>query len=180
MPKSYTYPTIYDNCLQIDISFLRKQGYFTQLKAVTLNWSRGSKNIGSISIQVNIRGEQPYIELDYKHKGEPRKYKVYLTSMTSNLNKGEIWYFVCPHTKKRCRKLYFIKGYFLHREAFKDCMYKIQTESKKNRQIIQQYKPMYKGNEYEQLLGKHFRHSYNGKPTKRYLRILKAMNLHTI
>ena len=62
---------------------------------------------------------------------EPRNYKVYLTSTPSNLNRGEIWYFICPQTKKRCRKLYSIGGYFLHREAFNGCMYKIQIESKK-------------------------------------------------
>lgn len=177
MPKPHTYPTLYDDCLQLDISFLRKQGYLklNQCKSYTHRWSRNGSPTGSILIKINTQSEQPYIELDYKYKGEARNYKVILVSMPSNLGKGLIWYFICPHTKKRCRKLYLIGGYFLHREAFKGCMYKIQIESKRSRQIIQKYKPMYKGNEYDQLKAKHFKHTYNGKPTKKYLRIIKKI-----
>jgi len=86
---------------------------------------------GSISINVNTQSEQPYIELDYNYRDKPRNYKVYLTSTPSNLDKGKIWYFLCPHTNKRCRKLYSIGGYFLHREAFKNCMYQSQSQTLK-------------------------------------------------
>lgn len=178
MPKPYTFPTLYNEALQISISKLKGWGYLVpgQIKSGTLNWSRNGNRTGSISIQVNTHSEQPYIELDYKYKDEPRKYKVYLTSTRSNLNLGEIWYFLCPQTKKRCRKLYSIGGYFLHREAFNGCMYETQTQSKKYRQLDKTLGAYFKSdNLYSELYKKNFKKTYAGKPTKKYLRIMEQI-----
>jgi hypothetical protein len=178
MAKFPTFPTLYNEALQIDISKLKGWGYLNpeQIKSGTLNWSRNGNPTGSISIQVNTHSEQPYIELDYKYRDEPRNYKVYLTSIPSNLGKGEIWYFICPHTKKRCRKLYLIGGYFLHREAFKGCMYETQTQSKKSRQLDKTLGAYFRTDQlYEQLYKKHFKKTYAGKPTKKYLRIMEQI-----
>jgi len=175
MPKPHTFPTLYNEALQIHISKLKGWGYLNpgQIKSGTLNWSRKGNPTGSISIQVNTHSKQPYIELDYKYRGEPRNYKVYLTSTPSNLNKGEIWYFICPQTKKRCRKLYLIGGYFLHREAFNGCMYETQTQSKKYRQLDKTLGAYFKSDAlYRELYKKNFKKTYAGKPTKRYLRII--------
>ncbi len=178
MPKPYTFPTLYNEALQIHISKLKGWGYLDpeQIKSGTLNWSRNGNPIGSISIKVNTHSEQPYIELDYKYREEPRNYKVYLTSTPSNLNRGEIWYFICPQTKKRCRKLYSIDGYFLHREAFNGCMYETQTQSKKYRQLDKTLGAYFKiDNLYSELYKKNFKKTYAGKPTKRYLRIMEQI-----
>ncbi len=178
MPKPYTFPTLYNEALQIDISKLKGWGYLDpeQIKSGTLNWSRNGNPIGSISIQVNTHSEQPYIELDYKYRDEPRNYKVRLVSIPSNLGKGLIWYFLCPQTKKRCRKLYSIGGYFLHREAFKGCMYETQTQSKKYRQLDKILGAYLKSdNLYSELYKKNFKKTYAGKPTKRYLRIMEQI-----
>lgn len=177
MPKPHTFPTLYNEALQIDISKLKGWGYFKpkQIKSGTLTWSRNGNPTGSISIQVNTRSEQPYIELDYKYRDEPRNYKVYLTSTPSNLKKGVVWYFVCPVTKKRCRKLYSIGGYFLHREAFNGCMYETQTHSKKYRQLDKLMAFLEIENLYSELYKKNFKKTYAGKPTKRYLRIMEQI-----
>ena len=178
MPKPYTFPTLYNEALQLSISKLKGWGYLAprQIKSGTINWSRDGTQTGSISITVNTRCEQPYIELNYKYKDEPRKYKVYLTSTRSNLDLGEIWYFVCPVTKKRCRKLYLIDGYFLHREAFNGCMYETQTHSKKYRQMDKTLGAYFKSdNLYSELYKKNFKKTYAGKPTKRYLRIMEQI-----
>lgn len=178
MPKPYTFPTLYNEALQIDISKLKGWGYFKpkQIKSGTLNWSRNGNPTGSISIVGNTQNEQPYIELDYKYKGEPRNYKVSLVSKPSNLGKGLIWYFLCPQTNKRCRKLYSIGGYFLHREAFNGCMYETQTQSKKYRQLDKTLGAYFRIDElYNQLHQKHFKKTYAGKPTKRYLRIMEQI-----
>ncbi len=178
MPKPYTFPTLYNEALQIHISKLKGWGYLDpkQIKSGTVNWSRNGNPTGSISIQVNTHSEQPYIELDYKYRDEPRNYKVYLTSTPSNLNKGKIWYFICPQTKKRCRKLYSIGGYFLHREAFNGCMYETQTQSKKNRQLDKTLGAYFKSdNLYSELYKKNFKKTYAGKPTKKYLRIMEQI-----
>jgi len=178
MPKPYTFPTLYNEALQISISKLKEWEYLNpeQIKSGTLTWSRNGNQTGSISIQVNTHSEQPYIELDYKYRDEPRNYKVSLVSMPSNLGKGLIWYFRCPETNKRCRKLYSIGGYFLHREAFNGCMYESQTQSKKYRQLDKTLGAYFRSDElYRQLYKKHFKKTYAGKPTKRYLRIMEQI-----
>ena len=178
MPKPYTFPTLYDEVLQLNISKLKGWGYLApgQIKSGSINWSRNGNRTGSISITANTRSEKPYIELDYKYKDQPRKYKVYLTSIRSNLDLGKIWYFLCPQTKKRCRKLYSVGGYFLHREAFNGCMYEIQTQSKKYRNLKNTFGTYLEYDEiYSELYKKHFKKQYAGKPTKRYLRIMEKI-----
>ena len=178
MPKPYTFPTLFDETLQISVSKLKGWGYLVpgQIKSGTLNWSRHGENTGSISITANTQNIHPYIELNYKYKDEPRKYKVYLTSTRSNLDLGEIWYFVCPQTKKRCRKLYSIGGYFLHREAFNGCMYETQTQSKKYRELEKTFGAFLRTDMIsDELYKKHFKRTYAGKPTKRYLRIMRKI-----
>ena len=131
MPKPSTFPTLFDETLQLNISKLKKWGFLktNQITSNTLTWSRNGNKTGSISIKVNTHSEQPYIELDYKYNDTPRNYQVTLVSVPSNLGFGIIWYFLCPQTNKRCRILYSVDGYFLHREAFNGCMYDCQTKS---------------------------------------------------
>jgi len=178
MPKPYTFPTLYNDVLQISITKLKEWEYLKpeQLKSGIITWSRNDNKRGSISITVNTKIEKPYIELDYKSNDEPRNYKVHLVSVPSNLGKGIVWYFLCPETNKRCRKLYSIGGYFLHREAFKDALYESQTHSKKYRQLDKTFGAYFRTDElYSQLYKKHLKKTYAGKPTKRYLRILEGI-----
>lgn len=96
--------------------------------------------------------------------------------MPSNLNRGKIWYFICPQTKKCCHYLYSIGGYFLHREAFKGCMFETQTQSKKYRQLDKTLGVHFKSDDlYSELFKKHFKKTYAGKPTKKYLRIMEQI-----
>lgn len=178
MPKPYTFPTLYNEALQISISKLKEWEYLNpeQIKSGNVTWSRNGNQTGSISIKVNTHKVQPYIELDYKYRNELRNYKVKLVSKPSNLGKGVIWYFLCPETKKCCRKLYSIGGYFLHRQAFNGCMYESQTHSKKWRQIERVYGAHFDMDKvYEEMYRKHFKKYYKGKPTKRYLKILSKI-----
>jgi hypothetical protein len=174
MPKQSTYPTLFEDVLQISTTKLKEWGYFepNQLKNGTITWSRNGNKRGCIDISSNTVEKQPFIELDYNYKDEPRKYKVYLTSTPSNLGKGFIWYFICPNTGKRCRKLYSIGGYFLHREAFNGIMYEKQTQSKFARKLDKTLGAVFDVDKLiSQLYKKNFKQTYAGKPTKRYLRI---------
>ncbi len=184
MPKPHTFPTLFDEALQLNISKLGEWGYLKEnnYQSGTVSWNRSNNwgdkwDRGNISIIVNMRASVPYVELNYKFNDEPRKYKVTLVSIPSNLGKGKVWYFLCPNTKKRCRKLYSIGGYFLHREAFNDCMYESQTQTKKWRNMEKVYGCYFDSeNCYKELYSKHFKKYYKGKPTKRYTKLKKIID----
>jgi len=178
MPKLHTFPTLYNEVLQLNVSKLKEWEYLNpgQIRSGTITWSSNGNKTGSISLKVNTHSKQPYIELDYKYGNEARNYKVKLVSIPSNLGKGVVWYFICPQTNKRCRKLYLIDGYFFHREAFKGCMYETQTQSKKYREMDKTFGAYYRLDHlFKQLHQKHFKKTYAGKPTKRYLRIIEQI-----
>jgi hypothetical protein len=177
MPKPHTFPTLYDELKTVSISFLKKQGYLkpNQWQSGTITWSRGGNKTGSISISVSTLPENPFLELDYRCNETPINYKVRLVSAASNLGKGVVWYFICPHTGKRCRKLYLGDTYFYHRTAFRGCMYEKQTHSKKARYLIRMLEGHLTEDCYEQLYKKHFKKEYAGKPTKRYLKIMQQI-----
>lgn len=170
MAKPSTFPTLYNEALQIPIQKLKSWGCLNsnQIKTGVLNWDKNGNLQASILIRVNTQSEQPYVELSYEYKNEPRTYKVYLTSTPSNLNKGEIWYFICPHTGRRCLKLYLVRGYFLHRQAFTGCMYASQVLSKRDR-LLYKMREAFCAPEHK----RHAKDSYKGKPTKRHLRLVK-------
>lgn len=160
------------------ISKLKEWGYLVpgRIMSGIITWSLDGKPIGSISIQANTICEQPYIELDYKYRGEQRNYKVYLTATPSNLNKGKIWYFVCPVTKRRCRKLYSQNGYFVHREAVTGYMYETQTRSKKARKLEKMVRVLFETDSLEsEIYKKYFKKTYAGKLTKRYKRLMNKI-----
>ena len=54
-----------------------------------------------------------------------KDYKIYLTTILNNLGKGEVLYFPCPVTGKRCRVLYRAYGYhkWKSREAYNHRLY---------------------------------------------------------
>jgi len=174
MPYHYTFPTLFDNALQINISKLKEWGFLNlnQIMYETLWWGTNGERTASISVMGNTVSEDPFFEFKYTSKGKPRKYLVALDPMRSNLGKGTIWYFLCPATNKRCRKLYLINGYFLHREAFKGAMYESQTYSKTYRSLHKALGAYFKLDSLcSQLYNKHFKKSYLGKPTKRFLKL---------
>lgn len=179
MPKIPTFPTILDHVKQISISKLKEWQYLEPetLKAGTLSWSQNGKEIGSISIKSNMTAGQPYIQLSYTYnKEESVNYKVRLVSVPSNLGVGKLWYFLCPETGKRCRKLYGAGKYFLHREAYPDAMYESQTYSKLMRNMDRYFSLYYSMDDlWSELHSKGFTTHYNGKPTKRYKEILNKL-----
>lgn len=174
MLKQYMPPVLFDKTLQLSISDLKKWGYLEPNRTVDdkITWSKNGRETGSISIYLNTYPEQSNIELDYKFKGEPRNYIIRLIKIPSNIGKGFIWYFLCPMTNKKCRKLYSIDGYFFHREAFKKGMYQSQTRSKQYRLLEQTFGKYFKSEKLvEQFYYKHSRRFYGGKPTKKNHRL---------
>ncbi len=180
MPAYSTFPTILDEEKQISITKLKEFGLMEpdSFKSGRLSWSSRGEEIGSINISVDLR-ESPHCFLWYTYnKEEQVRYKVNLDSVESNLGRGRIWYFVCPHTGKRCRKLYGVGKYFLHRDAFPDAMYECQTYSENQRNMNKVFDAVFGIDEYDDwLYQKHFKTHYNGKPTKKYLKVLEKKNM---
>lgn len=177
MPKPHTFPPLYNELKTVSISTLGKD-YLkpNSITTGTVFWTRGSERVGSISVKSIMERDNPRIILSYNSNDVPVSYTVRLVSIPSNIGKGVIWYFICPYTHKRCRKLYLNDGRFYHRNAFKDCMYETQTYSRQNVFLCRQWQKLIaKEKAYDKLYSKYFTKKYNGKPTKKYLRILKQI-----
>jgi len=173
MPRFANYPTTIEDVKTISLTKLKEWNYLTIGKrSGVISWSRNGIVHSKIDIEVEINEYSGYLLLNYKCNDQLRKYKVRIERLPSNLGKGEIMYFVCPSTGKYCRKLYFSDTYFLHREAFTGLMYQNQIESKKNRQLHKIFDKVFLSDEvYEKRYKKYFKTHYNGKPTKRYLKL---------
>ncbi len=179
MPKPHTFPILFDNLISINIKSLTKPNLLkpNQNNNGSFTWSRNGLQVGAISFSLNINDNISFIELNYKCNEVPIKYSIELEPVISNLKKGLVWYFVCPQTLKRCRKLYLVNGYFLHRTVAKTGMYESQTLSKRYRQQFKLMGLNYKSeNSYCELYKKNFKKTYAGKPTKRYLRIMEQIH----
>lgn len=168
-----------ESCKTVSITKLKEWGYLDNgIKSGVITWSISGEVTSRIGIKSNINQHRKFITLDYTQDGEGINYNVHLTSVPSNLGKGEIFYFVCPNTGKQCRKLYHCSKYFLHREAFSYLYYEKQIESKKTRELHSIFdKAFLKDEVYEEQYKKHFKTHYNGKPTKRYQKLLNKINL---
>ena len=182
MGRYGNYPTTVEDCLTFRLKSLTENNstYLTSYgtrKGVT-SWSTNGNVHSTINIEVTHSEYDTYIIFDYRCNGEPKRYKVNLVSRVSNLGKGLIWFFVCPSTGKLCRKLYLNSGYFLHRTALKNLMYSKQIESKKFRNISKVFGAYFIRDEvYSELYKKYFKTHYNGKPTKRYLRLKNQIDI---
>ncbi|MDO6389260.1 hypothetical protein Q4E40_03915 [Pontibacter sp. BT731] len=178
MPKPYTFPTLFDEVKTVSISNLNRWGYLkpNRYRSGTITWSRNGSVYSSISIAVSTLTDNSYLELSYTYGDKPVKYKVELTTVPANIGKGEVWYFVCPNTGKNCRILYSVGALFLHRHACKGYLYEKQTYSQKNRGIMRMYEKLFTSDKvYEELYSKHFKRTYRGKPTKRFLKLIQKI-----
>lgn len=175
MPR-YSSASLYEDALKVSSRRLRELGYFREdyhFKSGTLTWSQFDEPYASINIAAYMYTE-PCITLSYNYGGEPRRYNISLVSLPSNLGKGKVWYFLCPHTGKRCRVLYFIEGYFMHREASSSRIYKSQTRSQFSRAFDKIFDPAYgKQRIHDELNQPYFKTHYAGRPTKRYVWLLQ-------
>lgn len=174
MPKPYTFPTLYNELKSISITMLRKYGYLKKdyFLSGVISWNRAGEKTGSISIAVYNYNDSPYVRLSYKWNNTSMDYKIQLQKQPSNLGKGNLLFFICPKTYKRCTKLHLINGIFQHRTNCKSGMYESQTRSKKLQQIEKCFGCYLDyENIREAIEQKHLKKTYEGKYTKRYLKL---------
>lgn len=171
-----TYPTTVDDLRTLSIALLKKYGYLrtNTIQSGTVIWtsSNGVKN--TIGVQSSIIDEVGTITLDYTYQETKEiNYNIKLITRKSNLGRGLLWFFVCPHTGVICRKLHFISGYFLHRTAGSNLMYESQIKSKKWREWDKTFGLYYK-DDYNNIVNKkYYKCFYKGKITKRYEKYLR-------
>ncbi len=182
MGRFANYPKTVEDCLTFRLKSLTENNntYLTShgTRTGVTSWSRRGEVHSRINIEVTHTDNDTYIIFDYKCNGKPTRYRVNLISKVANLGKGKIWFFVCPHTGKLCRKLYLHDGYFLHRTAFKSLMYEKQLESKKNRALLKIFEACHVPDTvYLEFHKKYFKTHYKGKPTKRYLRLKNRIDI---
>jgi hypothetical protein len=83
---------------------------------------------------------------------------------------GVRWYFICPVTAKRCRKLYLIGNTYQHRSAIKNFYRKNRPEWWSEKPINEILKLKQASIDAErEMTRKYFKRTYNGKPTKKYI-----------
>ena len=160
----------------LDISKLKKWGYLTPdpntaFKQGVITWERMGETVAQISIGVCMSSASPSIAVIYTYNGTPKRYKIQLQYIPSNLpdraNTG-YYYFVCPVTGYLCRKLYLVNGVFMSRRAFRP-LYWAQTMSRKQRAFnsLMEWDALLLVSLMEKELGDpyHRKETYRGKPT---------------
>lgn len=160
--------------IRIELSYLLRQGFIKRNQELSgmLTWSNGSR----ISFASVFTEKESYIRLSYyleSHTGERTNhdYKIQLTTIPSNLGKGEVIYFVCPQTGRRARILYRCYGspIWKCRTAYQ---YRIYYESQQCSKLDfhnRRYWALEK--ELERLYKIRRKKSYQGKETRSYKRI---------
>jgi hypothetical protein len=173
-------PDEVESLKRITIADLKKLGYLQPNVWLNQNihWTNQyGERVSSITVIIETTETGGYITFDYTYNQSQKiNYKVKLITRPSNLGNGLLWFFVCPHTQKVCRKLHLNGGYFLHRTAFNDVYYEKQLQSKKWRDWEKMFGSYLDDKFYEELYKKHFKKFYNGKPTKKYLKLVKKIN----
>ncbi|MDR6405886.1 MULTISPECIES: hypothetical protein [Chryseobacterium] len=164
----------------ITIADLKKLGYLQPNIFLNGNifWTNQyGERTGAITVIVDTTETDGYITFDYTYNESQKiNYKVRLITRPSNLGNGLLWFFVCPNTRKVCRKLHLNGSYFLHRTAFSDVYYEKQLQSKTWRGWEKTFGSCLDDKLYEELHKRHFKKFYNGRPTKKYVKLMKKLN----
>lgn len=161
---------------RIELSHLLKYKYIekNKQKALSLSWTDDSE----ITLSTSYLPDKMWIRLAYVitdmrcGKKKSYDYKIGLTSLPSNLGKGEVLYFICPVSGKRCRILYRCYGYekWKSRDAYQNRIYYPLQKSSKYDWANDKYWALER--EIEAIRKqKYFKWSYAGKTTQKALRL---------
>ena len=166
---------------RLPIFFLKKNGYLPKdggCRSGVINWSYNDENKSSIGFIVNISGsEGNYIRLQYTHtdrwseEKESLDYKVELTTTPCNYGGVRYW-FICPLSKngqycgRRVGVIYSIGKWFGCRHCGDIC-YAAQMRGGKYRWNGVSVPDIEKA---EKEIKRYY---YNGKPTRKYRRLIR-------
>ncbi|UHG92548.1 hypothetical protein [Spirosoma oryzicola] len=171
MPRIGQCPTTIDDFLYLSTATVKQSGCLIDGKTHQLGWNRNGERVATIDIAASLKAK--CLMLRYSFRGETKLYRIDLLIAPSNLGKGTVFYFVCPITAKRCRKLYLVDGRFISRYALADTYYEKQLWSKRYRDLDNTMGRQLRGDDfelYQETFGPYAKRHYRGKPTKRVLR----------
>lgn len=164
---------------RLELSRLRKAGYFTKGATVTGGWSWS--NGDRVNITTVSNGAEVYMILSFTyihpHTGcaEEVRQRIDMVSKPSNLGKGTVLYFRCPSTLMPCRILYraYHARIFKSRNAFSYRLYyPSQLCGKMNRWDEQHWQAQRK---LEGMKWKRHPGTYRGRPTKKAQRVERLL-----
>ena len=114
----------------IPLRFLIDRGYFRLNQRIggSMQWWYCGRQDGSASLVVETFEDVAFLTVSYQTgEGETVKQQIRLISEPSNFGRGKVWYFICPHTGGKCRKLYLMGRYFYSQKAFTTAIYASQA-----------------------------------------------------
>ncbi len=168
---------LYNELLALDVSRLKSMGYNPddESRSGSLFWSINGETISSIGLEL-ISSDEPYLSLKYMYQGVGKAVTLPLARIRSNLSNGWIWYFICPLTGLRSRKLYLHEGQFVHRSSITNGMYASQIKSHSYRKLESTFGLYFKLDElYEEVYSRNFKRYYRDRRTVRYKRIISQI-----
>lgn len=182
MGKPSTGAWLTGEAARIDLSYLLKNGYIQRGATMkgSLEWSYRGSPTGSITLYSFYNDREAYLFLSYhiisRETGERENfdYRIEMERVPSNLGTGEVLYFLCPKTGKRCRILYRAYGWrtWASREAYQRAglrlYYDGQKSSKKDYFNDRYWELEYKLDKLRKLRRTH---AYRGKLTRRAQRV---------
>ncbi len=174
MGRPYTGAMAIQGMLQLNVDKLNFKNLTSGVEHGTINWENGS-NVNYIFFRANY---ERTLELHYTHSGADGvkhsiEYKIRIISRPSNLGMGENLYFMCPFSRKLCKKLYKGYGshYFKHREAHR---YRVYYESQRTSKLDRHNSRYWDlDRTIEKLDAKQVKTHYRGKETRLQQRINK-------
>ncbi len=110
MGRSFTGTSTVYECPRLELSRLRKAGYFAKDAEVRGSWSWTSGEV--VNITTVNKGAEVHMDLSYTwrdpYTGKPEevRQRIDLVRKPSNLGRGSVLYFRCPSTGRLCRILY--------------------------------------------------------------------------
>jgi len=124
MPKPSQSVATSESSMRFELKdFIKKGFHKVGIRYGSTIWNNNS----SIAYSIVINEDEKYFRLEYTQTDcygnkTDMDYKIYLTSIKSNLGKGNVYYFLCSVTNRKCRVLYLVYGsqYFKSRYAYQN------------------------------------------------------------
>lgn len=176
MGRPYTGADYTTSAYQLQVGDLRRRGVMVRGKTVraTITWPDGGP---TLDVESTWTGAAPSLSLEFRLREangsvETWTQRIELQTAPSPLQ-GELLYFICPRSGKRCRKLY--RAYHSHgfysRTAFSYRLYYPVQASSRMKKPDRQLQAVER--KLSRLKAKRRTSTYLGQPTRRAVRIVQ-------